>query len=203
MIQLEGRIHLSRGQEAVDACCRWAAKICLEFPGSEAEWSEEVDSAELEIIFRLVFRYGGHREHFKVHIGRNLSLLTRQEAFEMRLFVRNHFLGLIKHRLACGTDERDGEHDRQPSRGSSAAFLDAWQTLTDSVDLIGEEHGQGFHAYQSNQERLPPSDVGRDGAIPLPETIPLPYVDVDDLTWAEQNRRINDLLMRNTGLESP
>ena len=54
---------------------------------------------------------------------------------------------------------------------------------------------------------LPPSDHGLDGAIPLPppewvpgENLEFPGVQASDvaiLAWAEQNRRINALLMRS------
>lgn len=46
---------------------------------------------------------------------------------------------------------------------------------------------------------IPPSDQGIEGAVPLPPSEPAWGFDDDGMNWPEQNRKINDLLMRGEG----
>ena len=54
------------------------------------------------------------------------------------------------------------------------------------------------HGFSVESPMCPPSDHGVCGAIPLPPETWNPEP-VGDETWAEQNRKINDLLMGRTG----
>ncbi len=60
--------------------------------------------------------------------------------------------------------------------------------------LILEEQRR-LRIVRIEEEYEPPSDHGVTGARPLPP-MRIPETFLDDLPWHEQNRRINDLLMR-------
>ena len=68
----------------------------------------------------------------------------------------------------------------------------------------------GIHTFDASPQTdiLPPSDTGRDDVIPLPEPTSeearaeaahIISLGFDAPDWADQNRRINDLLMRRMG----